>query len=48
MKMVRHKAPRQHIGIGQNVLFNFLQKKQVVLPAKENTLAVIALIVNMV
>jgi len=48
MKMVGHKAPRQHIGIGCNVLTYLFEEEKVVLSRKEYPLAIVALVIDMV
>lgn len=48
VKMVGHQAPCQHIGVRQNMFLNFIKEEQVVLPVKEDSLAVIALVINVV
>ena len=48
MEMIRHQAPRQHIGIGQNVPANFGEKIEIVVPVEEYLLAIIALVVDVV
>lgn len=48
VKMVRHQAVAKQISMGQNMLFHKAHKVGVILRFKENRLAIISLIVNVI
>jgi len=48
MKVIGHQAPGGKITIWQNVFLNFLQKEHVIVCCKENFLAIVSLVVDVV
>jgi hypothetical protein len=48
MKMIRHQAPSQYIGMRQYTLSNFFKKEQVVLSIEKHGLRIIPTVKHMI
>jgi hypothetical protein len=48
MKMIRHQAPGQYIGVRQNTVPDFIEKKQIVLTSEKYRLRIISTIIYMI